>query len=417
MNGDVLCRARRGSALLTAIVITTLIGTLAMLTVTAATRSQQEAAASSSELAAFYAAEAGLNVAWVELQNGGDGVLGSADAPEKLGGLDYWVEVNAVDDDVTALVATGSDGHALSRVELIVRDESSEITDFGIFGDRGVTLRSNSNIDSYDSSLGTYASQVSGAYAHANGNIGSNEDIAVSANAKVYGYAQYGPDADDTISVASNVTLLDGYGAAQTQVVLPAITAPSYASSGALTVNGGSTKTLGPGNVQYTSITTKSNSSLLVKGPCNLVISSAATVSSNSTWTFDATNGPIQVYALGSFDLRSNSTMATTSKDPTTLTLNLTGTHATSGSSSPKIDFSSNSEFYGTINAPNLSVVISSNFEVFGCLKARWIELSSNSKLHFDEKLSNGGLEAGSGYEILGWRPLEGAMLASGEGP
>lgn len=417
MNRNDIRRARRGSALVTSIVVTMLIGTLALLTVTAATRGQQEGAASGRTLGAFYAAEAGLNVAWVELQNGGDGVLGSEDAPERLGGLAYWVEANAVDDDVTALVATGSDGHAQSRVELVVRDETSEVTDFGIFGDRGVSLRSNSQVDSYDSNLGTYASQVSGAYARANGNVGSNEDIAVSANAKVYGYSQYGPDSDDAISVASNVTLLDGYGAAQTHVDLPVITAPSYASSGALTVTGGTTKTLGPGNVEYTSIKTKSNSALVVKGPCNLVISSAASIASNSTWTMDATNGPIQIYALGSFELKSNSTVVTTSKDPTQLTLNLTGTHASAGSSSPKLDFSSNSQFYGTINAPNLSVVISSNFELYGSLKARWLELSSNSRVHFDERLANGGLEAGTGYEILGWRPLEGAMLASGESP
>src|SRR5262249_27441608 len=149
-----------------------------------------------------------------------------------------------------------------------VRDTSSEITDFGIFGDRGVTLRSNSKIDSFDSSKGTYASQVSGAYAKANGNVGSNDSISVASNAKVYGYAQYGPDSGDTISIASNATLLDGYGAADTHVTLAPVVAPSYSNSGALTVNG--SKTLGPGNIQYTSITTKSNSSLLVKGPCNL---------------------------------------------------------------------------------------------------------------------------------------------------
>jgi hypothetical protein len=62
-------------------------------------------------------------------------------------------------------------------------------------------------------------------------------------------------------------------------------------------------------------------------------------------------------------------------------------------------------------------VVISSNFELFGVVKARWMELSSNAKIHFDEKLANGGLEPGAGYTILGWRPLDGALAASGDGP
>jgi hypothetical protein len=104
-----------------------------------------------------------------------DGVIGSAQAPVSLGGLDYWVEANAVDGQVTALVATATDAHRQSRIELVVRNDSSEITDFGIFGKKLVDLKSNAKIDSYDSSLGTYASQVSGAYAHSNGNVGSND--------------------------------------------------------------------------------------------------------------------------------------------------------------------------------------------------------------------------------------------------
>ena len=406
---------QRGSALVTALIVTFLIGGLALVTLTISSRTQQEATASNRRLEAFYAAEAGLNVAWVELQNGGDGVIGSAEAPASLGGLTYYVETNDVDDDVQALIATGSDGQTERRVELVVQDMTSEVTGFGIFGDRGVTLRSNSTIDSYNSSLGTYASQVSGGHAKNNGNVGSNDNITVASNAKVFGYSQYGPDAGDTISIASNVTLLDGYGAAETHVALPAVTVPSYASSGALTVSG--SKTIWPGNLQYTTLTTNSNSSLLVKGPCNLVITSAAQIKSNSTWTFDATNGPITIYALGSFELRSNATVATTSKDPSKLTLNLTGTHSADSSSSPKIDFSSNSSFYGTVYAPNLSVVISSNFELYGMIRSRWLELSSNSKIHFDEQLTNGNLDVGQGYEVLGWRELEGQLEASGDAP
>src|SRR5262245_10795205 len=173
----------QGSALVTAIVVTMLIATLALLTITISTRNQQEGAASSRQLDEFYAAEAGLNVAWVELQHGGDGEVASADAPAQLGGLSYWVEKNDVDDDVLSLVATGSNGHGEARVELVVHDGGGEVTDFGIFGDRGVTLRSNSKIDSFNSTLGTYASQVSGAYARPNGNLGSNDSISVASNA------------------------------------------------------------------------------------------------------------------------------------------------------------------------------------------------------------------------------------------
>ena len=374
----------------------------------ATARNHQESDAARGDLNTLYAADAGLSAAYVELRNGGDGVLGSEDAPVTFGGLRYWTTANAVDGQVTSLVATGTDGHQESRIEMLVKNDASEITDFGIFGKKAVSLKSNAKVDSYDSSLGTYASQVSGAYAHANGNVGSNDSITVAANAKVHGYSQYGPDAGDTISVAANVTLLDGYGPAKTHITLPPVTVPSYASSGALTVNTGTTKTIGPGNLQYTSLTTKSNSTLTVKGPCNLVISSAATINSNSTWTLDASDGPIVIYATNDFELKSNSTISTTTSDPTKLTLYLTGTHASASSSSPKIDFSSNSQFFGTVYAPDLALEINSNFELFGSLKASWLTIASNAKVHFDEKLAAGALDPGAGYSVVAWRPLTG---------
>ena len=83
---------------------------------------------------------------------------------------------------------------------------------------------------------------------------------------------------------------------------------------------------------------------------------------------------------------------------------------SSASSTSPKIDFSSNSQFYGTVYAPNLAVTISSNFELYGSLKASWLTLASNSKVHFDEKLAAGALDPGKGYTVVAWRPLDGAL-------
>lgn len=403
----------RGSAMFTAVIVTMLLGTLALLFMTVSTRHQQESGAASRRTNSFYAAEAGLNAGWVELQNGGDGALGSAEAPEELGGLTFWVEANDLGDGLFSLVATGSDGHAESRVELVVEDESAALTDFGVFGEQGVDLASNSRIDSFDSGLGTYASQVSGDHANGNGNVGSNDDIDVASNAKIWGFAQYGPDDADAIGIGSSVTIEDGYGAAEEGIVLAPIVVPSYASSGTLTVPSRGSVTLGPGNLQYTSITTRSNSALTVRGPCNLVITTGATINSNSTWTFDATGGPIHVYATNNFELNSNATIATTSKDPSQLTLHLSGVHSDASDTSPRITFASNSSFYGTIQAPDLAVEISSNFEVFGQLQAQWVRLASNARIHYDESLASGELDAGGGYVIRAWRKLEGDAAAT----
>lgn len=400
----------RGSVLVTAVIVTMLLGTAALTFMGVSARHQREGNASDGEINSFYAAEAGLSAALVGMRNGGDGNLGSERAPLALGGLRYWVEAHAVDGQTTSLVATGAGGSRTTQIELLVEEQSGEISDFGLFGERLVDLKSNCLIDSFNSSLGTYASQVSGGFASENGNVGSNDDIQLASNGKVYGFAQYGPDLDDSISLAANVTLSDGYGAASTGVVLAPVVAPSFASLGAYTVNTGQNKTIGPGNLQYTTLATKSNSSLKVVGPCKLVISSSATINANSTWTLDATNGPIEIYALGSFELKSNSTVATTTQDPTQLTLYLAGQHTSVGDTTPKLDFSSNSQFYGTIHAPDLSVQIASNFELYGSVKAEWLTVASNARLHYDEVLASGELDAGSGYDVVAWRQLTGEL-------
>jgi hypothetical protein len=406
-------RDERGSVLVTAVIVTVLLGTAALTFMSVSARQQREGHASDGHMNAFYAAEAGLSAAVVAMRNGGDGNVGSATQPRALGGLSYWVEATVVDGETTALVASATDGSTNSRIELVVADTSAEINDFGLFGERMVDLKSNCLIDSFDSSAGTYLAQVSGGHAKENGNVGSNDDIQLASNSKVYGYAQYGPDLDDTVSVAANVTVSDGYGAAESHVVLAPVVAPSYASSGSLTVNAGQTKSIGPGNLQYTALTTKSNSHLKVVGPCTLVVTDAATINSNSTWTLDATNGAIQVYALNNFELKSNATVATTKKDPTQLSLYLAGQHTSLGDTTPKIDFSANSAFYGTIHAPDLSVTISSNFELFGSVKSEWLTVASNAKLHYDEVLANGVLDPGNGLDVVAWRELSGELAAT----
>ena len=53
------------------------------------------------------------------------------------------------------------------------------------------------------------------------------------------------------------------------------------------------------------------------------------------------------------------------------------------------VELSSNAEFYGTIYAPEATVSISSNFEIFGAVAADLIEVAANVKIHFDEALKD----------------------------
>src|SRR5262245_57428005 len=109
---------RSGSVLVTAVVVAMILGAMALAFMSVSARSHEEGQAAGGELNAFYAADAGLSAALVGLRNGGDGAVGSQDAPVAFGGLDYWVTASPVDATVTSLVSTGSDGQHESRIEM-----------------------------------------------------------------------------------------------------------------------------------------------------------------------------------------------------------------------------------------------------------------------------------------------------------
>jgi hypothetical protein len=328
-----------------------------------------------------------------------------------MGGVDYWVEANVLENGLISLVATGRDGSRASRQELLIQDGRSEVDEFAVFAAEQVTLRKYCMIDSYDRALGSYASQVEGDHARDDGNVGSNGDLELSQYARVYGIAQHGPDDDDSITFAPNVTLWDGFGPARSELELRPIAVPSLENQGDLDVGANEPRTLGPGELEHTSLTVRQNASLTVVGPCELVITESMILHRNASWTFDTTDGPIRVYAQGDFRLHADATVRTTVEDPARLAFLLCGEHDSPGDRIPAVDFAADAEFHGTVYAPGLSVRIENRFELFGRVTARWVDVGSGARVHFDESSSAGARDPGDRYGILAWRPLTGARM------
>ncbi len=61
---------------------------------------------------------------------------------------------------------------------------------------------------------------------------------------------------------------------------------------------------------------------------------------------------------------------------------------------------------YGTIYAPNASVEINSNFELFGSVVARRVHLDSNCRIHYDESLQEARGETSGDFRTICWRRL-----------
>lgn len=401
----------RGGALLLVLVLTTAMTGFAIGLGTLSRMSHQEARTAKEVLRARLASEAGLAQGVASLLSGGVGTVGSVQTPQALGEAEVYVTVSDMGGGLTALSSTSVVDGRSARTELVVREVQSSFWAYGAFGDLEMTMDSNAHVDSYDSSLGTYASQAifsegNSVWALTNGHIGSNGPITLDASSSVKGNASSGPG--ETVSVLKNATVSGSTTPMSTTKSLDPLTIPSIASSGSLAVPKNGAHTLAAGDYRFDDLLLHSGSDLLVVGPATIVARSAV-LGSNSSWQVDATNGPVEIYVEDDFVMNSNTTIASLDQSPLDIQLYLESDNVIDPNLYVDLDYvdlDSNASFYGTIYAPNANIEINSNFELFGAIVAYDLHLDSNSKIHFDEALLDQDENAKLVLETVCWREV-----------
>ena len=401
---------RRGAALLYAAIIAIAMGgmCIALLGMNMSTTKVRVQTQNSER--AFYAAEAGLSDAFMQMDEsliappGTTPVtIGTPGAPVALGTSSYSVVISRIDSRSYSLASTGVDGRASERLELVMSEKPTGFFQYAAFGSDGVLLNSNAFIDSYDSALGTYDSQVQGGndFARENGTVGSNGDIRLRANTEVHGDVVPGPGhvVDDS---ASNVYISGSTEPADEPFPMPPIEVPSFPSAGNMV--GNSTVTLGPGPIHYSSIRMMGGSTLRIVGPAQFVVDDF-TMRSNTNLILDSTNGKIEVYGTGNFVLESNSTVTTLSNSAVDVALLLSGNNQAPGGTN-RITLSSNADFIGAIYAPNAAFRLGSNFDIYGSIICDYLDLASYGEIHFDEALLYDGWGSTDDYEPALWHRL-----------
>jgi hypothetical protein len=145
-----------------------------------------------------------------------------------------------------------------------------------------------------------------------------------------------------------------------------------------------------------------------VRGPASIVASSLV-LGSNSSIVVDDANGPVVFYVLDNFIMNSNATIRPSSDSPLSVTVNLLSDNVINPEVTVQldtVDFDSNSKIWGTVYAPNARVVLDSNFELFGSLMARSLDMDSNATFHFDEALVDATANGAPVWETVGWREV-----------
>ncbi|MBL8858076.1 MAG: hypothetical protein JNL28_06210 [Planctomycetes bacterium] len=361
------------------------------------------------KLHARYVSQAGIAHGMFELRRGNSGAVGSYQNPAPLGEARYWVTAAAVGTNMVTLTATGTDDRRGARTELTVRSVPNTVWRFGAFGREFLNMDSNARVDSYNSDAGTYATQAingsgSSAYASANGHVGSNGNILMKQNSKVWGNATAGPS--HTTTVLGNAVVTGSTSPATQELLMPTLSVPSYTSYGALTVSAATT--IPAGNRTYSNLVVNANKTLTINGPASIVMTNL-TLKSGSKITINPTNGPVELWVIDNFVMNSNSQIAATDFKPKNVRLNLMSDNVINPEVNVQVDsveFESNSQLYGTILAPTAAITINSNFELFGSILARRIDLNSNARFHFDEALISATGSGTPTFETVCWREL-----------
>ena len=387
---------RRGNVMLLCIVLLIPMLIMGLVLMQQGGSQKSEISSDVDQARAQFVAEAGISEAVYSLRHGGNGNLGSQADPAGLGDGLFWVEAAHLPNKQVRLVALGMVGAGRAAVDAVVELESATWRKYSLFSNQSADLKGQFFLDSYDSRLGTYASQVPGGsdHAHSKAAIGSNANIDIGNASKVYGDLKPGPGGT---AITGSSTVSGSKTPSTSTVTLEPVVAPTLPAGGALVVNG--TVTLPPGNHRFTSISMSNGSLLRVPGPGTIVVDGTVNIAPHATVQV-ATSGEVQMYAGGNVLMGTKAGIETHSQNALAFTMYLTG-----GASQTAV-FRPHGDFYGTVYGANAEIQLGNDMVVFGAVAGNRIFCQNPKvKVHWDEALADAMGSAPSSVNLQCWMP------------
>lgn len=326
------------------------------------------------------------------------------------------IQVDLLDGDFPVVESIGNVPYISSlsvdretRVVLERHDVSVSLFDYGVFGEDGIELASNAQIDSYNSSGGPYDPMNPGT----NGHIGTNAThlgcIYLNANASVFGGAATGPESiPEDIIIEKPVSVITGAKQSlPSPKEMPSIIPPEgLIFMGDYVLDDGSSDTIGDSG-EYTNFRISNSSTVTIASDVTLYITGEFSMTSNTQLEI-AGDANLTVYLGGSFVQESNTQINNLSMDPTSLML--FGTDSFVGD----MEWNSNTDFWGAVYVPKANVVYNSSANFYGSVMGKYVDISSQALIHYDEALASLEIvpgSMGSFYTVMSWQE----KISSGE--
>ena len=360
-------------------------------------------------LGALEAAEIGLIRAEAEIRaqvdHGGDGV-GNCLGMVANGAFDVSVHDDPVSDDRWLLRARGTLGTSTRTIEVGVRRRVDRHFVEGLFSLDDLVLNGDIRTDSYDSALGTYASQAVnadafGAYGGAKGHVGSNGDVVLlGTSTAVRGNAIPGPLREVRMS-GSPVVL----GDKAPRMDLIDIPPEPYAAFQAAYLANDNDAVFGPltGQMRYTaaSYTLSITAGRTLVVPAGTYFLKSLELRGGSTLEI---SGAVKLYVTDELDLAGGTLV--NHGAPTDFEVHAHPYPLPAGfsPSSTSVRVNGGSQVGMSLYGPGADLVVSGGGHFYGAAVAKSINVSGNCYFHYDAALGRQGIEGVATLERLFWR-------------
>lgn len=454
----------QGSALLTALIFTLLIGVASVSYLKLASSEHRAAVRATLYASSLNLAESGVEMGVEALSNqetSGSTWKKTVSNYLRDGGFtgDVSLVVLDADSENPTIYAEGViSGHPAGLVRKQVRVElSSGFRPFekGFSARDGITFSGNNVIlDSWNSLYGPYNSFMSGSYIDPDGNLktipsdygvsgyNKNDDIFVASdridtentsaavdagNADIYGYVTVSPSSTVDIGPNGVVTTYDDGSHDNSRVLsdfyadFPPIDSPTSFDTDAGSITGTGTLGTTAGRVTYSvdTISLGGNSStvLHIQGDVTLLMQGDISVTGQASIRI-ATDSRLTIYTGADVNIAGNG-IANSNFEPSSFSLYGTAPENIDSdgsiSAAQSISISGNGQLQSVVYAPTGDVSLTgggNSGQVLGAVVGLTAKITGNSSFHFDEALRE--IVMGGGvYTIESWLEMNGETIAS----
>jgi Tfp pilus assembly protein PilX len=356
---------------------------------------------------AFYDAEAGIQYAIKNIENGlaaetlsltGSSVAVNYTAPS---GFSFDPVTTLTQVESTSNYRFQATGHAAnntsSTIEVVIKRDT--LLNYGIFGDDEIDMKNSGAAYSYDSRV---TPNPTPADSTGEADIGSNKLVTGHNGTIIDGDVALGDDGLGTEGVytpmGSPGPTVTGTAGVDVDRVTPD---PLGAIGGDLattfsTVSSGSNDNVWGGIAGNTiSLNNGETKTLLGKaGGADYYVTSID-LKNGSTLNIDATAGPVNIYLTGSLNTHNSATINLNGLPPD---------FTIYSNSTAKIDFKHGSAFKGTVYAPYADIDMKNSSEVYGILWAKTVDIKNSGQFFFDTALKD--KFASDDISIVSWREV-----------